>query len=155
MFVCFLLISRRRHSYRKHPQRIYGSFAVWLFGRICRHHEYSAEVVSTSCRLCNLRLWGELLMIIYRWWSRALVSLVQMKGEIQWDRSSFDWLKVGRMNTALRARVSPDRICVIPNAVEFAMFTPPSQPRQGSDIIIIVLCRLMYRKGLDLLAQVS
>ncbi|OQR73974.1 translation initiation factor IF-2 [Tropilaelaps mercedesae] len=62
--------------------------------------------------------------------------------------------EVGRMNTAHRARVSPDRICVVPNAVEFAMFTPASEPRQGTDIVIIVLCRLMYRKGIDLLAKV-
>ncbi|XP_022651019.1 N-acetylglucosaminyl-phosphatidylinositol biosynthetic protein-like isoform X1 [Varroa destructor] len=62
--------------------------------------------------------------------------------------------EVGRMNTALRARVSPDRISVIPNAVEFAMFAPPSEPRQSEDTVIIVLCRLMYRKGIDLLAQV-
>lgn len=59
------------------------------------------------------------------------------------------------MNTALRARVSPDRISVIPNAVEFAMFAPPSEPRQSEDTVIIVLCRLMYRKGIDLLAQVG
>lgn len=59
------------------------------------------------------------------------------------------------MNTALRARVPPDRICVIPNAVEFAMFNPPAIPRSGNDVVIIVLCRLMYRKGIDLLAGVS
>ena len=62
--------------------------------------------------------------------------------------------EVGRMNTAMRALVHPDKICVIPNAVETKCFQPLPKPRKSNDIVIIVLCRLMYRKGIDLLADI-
>lgn len=62
--------------------------------------------------------------------------------------------EVGRMNTALRALVDTHKICVIPNAVETKCFQPASEPRRSNEIVIIVLCRLMYRKGIDLLVDI-
>jgi phosphatidylinositol glycan class A protein len=60
----------------------------------------------------------------------------------------------GKENTALRAGVSPHKISVIPNAVDTAMFTPDSGKRNPNKLTIVVISRLVYRKGVDLLAGV-
>ncbi|XP_030378132.1 phosphatidylinositol N-acetylglucosaminyltransferase subunit A [Scaptodrosophila lebanonensis] len=62
---------------------------------------------------------------------------------------------IGKENTVLRARVSKHRVSVIPNAVDTALFTPdPSQRPTNGTINIVVASRLVYRKGIDLLAGV-
>ncbi|KAM7518791.1 hypothetical protein LguiB_017753 [Lonicera macranthoides] len=58
-------------------------------------------------------------------------------------------------NTVLRSGLPPEKVFVIPNAVDTAMFRPAPQ-RLGSDEIIILVisrCRLVYRKGADLLVE--
>jgi len=60
----------------------------------------------------------------------------------------------GQENTALRAGVNPDKISVISNAVDTQVFTPDPSKRDCDRITIIVLSRLVYRKGVDLLAGV-
>ncbi|EDW73851.1 uncharacterized protein Dwil_GK19467 [Drosophila willistoni] len=60
---------------------------------------------------------------------------------------------IGKENTVLRARVAKHRVSVIPNAVDTALFTPdPSQRPSDETIIFVVASRLVYRKGIDLLA---
>lgn len=62
---------------------------------------------------------------------------------------------IGKENTVLRARVAKHRVSVIPNAVDTALFTPDPQQRPSNDAInIIVASRLVYRKGIDLLAGI-
>ncbi|KAJ4433860.1 hypothetical protein ANN_16173 [Periplaneta americana] len=70
----------------------------------------------------------------------------------------------GKENTVLRARVHCDRVSVIPNAVDTSVFTPdPSRrsqdvgniiPTLSLSFTIVVISRLVYRKGVDLMAQV-
>lgn len=55
---------------------------------------------------------------------------------------------------ALRSGLPPHRISVIPNAVDTAVFRPDVSRRQPGRITIIVLSRLVYRKGIDLLVEV-
>lgn len=57
---------------------------------------------------------------------------------------------VGKENTVLRASVPPDRVSVIPNALDTGVFRP--RPYSGSPgrIVVVVLSRLQYRKGVDL-----
>jgi len=55
-------------------------------------------------------------------------------------------------NTVLRANVQPDIVSVIPNAVDPAMFKPSPDSRDPNKITIVVISRLVYRKGMDLLA---
>eukprot|EP00193_Tetraselmis_chui_P015616 CAMPEP_0177781224 /NCGR_PEP_ID=MMETSP0491_2-20121128/17717_1 /TAXON_ID=63592 /ORGANISM="Tetraselmis chuii, Strain PLY429" /LENGTH=435 /DNA_ID=CAMNT_0019301237 /DNA_START=51 /DNA_END=1359 /DNA_ORIENTATION=- len=55
-------------------------------------------------------------------------------------------------NTVLRACVPPNRVSVIPNAVDATNFTPDPSARQRDTITAVVLSRMMYRKGIDLLA---
>ncbi|XP_016947888.1 uncharacterized protein LOC108023129 [Drosophila biarmipes] len=62
---------------------------------------------------------------------------------------------IGKENTVLRARVAKHRVSVIPNAVDTALFTPDPRQRPRNDTInIVVASRLVYRKGIDLLAGI-
>lgn len=59
-------------------------------------------------------------------------------------------------NTVLRAEVAPQRVSVIPNAVDGPRFAPDPPRRLYPDGRVVVVCmgRLEYRKGTDLLAGV-
>lgn len=62
---------------------------------------------------------------------------------------------IGKENTVLRARVPHNQVSVIPNAVDTALFTPNPKNRPIDErITVIVVSRLVYRKGVDLLAGV-
>lgn len=63
----------------------------------------------------------------------------------------------GRENTSLRGEVEPERISVIPNALVASQFQPtaPYAPSSGEDITIVVISRLVYRKGIDLLVSAA
>ncbi|KAF5299052.1 hypothetical protein FQA39_LY11598 [Lamprigera yunnana] len=60
----------------------------------------------------------------------------------------------GKENTVLRARVNKDKVSVIPNSVDTYMFHPMPELRSKTNITIVVVSRLVYRKGVDLLAQI-
>eukprot|EP01094_Clydonella_sp_ATCC50884_P028748 TRINITY_DN8730_c0_g1_i1.p1 TRINITY_DN8730_c0_g1~~TRINITY_DN8730_c0_g1_i1.p1 ORF type:complete len:464 (+),score=127.64 TRINITY_DN8730_c0_g1_i1:253-1644(+) len=58
-------------------------------------------------------------------------------------------------NTVLRASLDPLIVSTIPNAVDCTKFTPnPSARRDDGIITIVVVSRLVYRKGMDLLIDV-
>nr|CAD2188295.1 unnamed protein product [Meloidogyne enterolobii] len=59
-------------------------------------------------------------------------------------------------NTVLRAGVPPSNVFVIPNAIDSTLFRPPNKNNYSSSevITIVVLSRLVYRKGIDLLVQI-
>jgi phosphatidylinositol glycan class A protein len=58
-------------------------------------------------------------------------------------------------NLTLRASISPHKIYVIPNAVDTAKFTPdPSLIDPKDKINIVIISRLAYRKGIDLLVDI-
>lgn len=57
-------------------------------------------------------------------------------------------------NTVLRAGLQPSMVSVIPNAVDASMFTPDVSKRDPRKITIVVISRLVYRKGTGLLAAV-
>ncbi|KAI0659367.1 transferase, partial [Cubamyces menziesii] len=61
----------------------------------------------------------------------------------------------GRENTVLRARLMPNKIHVIPNALVAEQFKPAPQSPSGDTITIVVLSRLAYRKGIDLLVATA
>lgn len=61
----------------------------------------------------------------------------------------------GKENTVLRAKVHHSQVSVIPNAVDTACFAPDPNNRPKSKAInVIIISRLVYRKGVDLLAEV-
>eukprot|EP00033_Pygsuia_biforma_P001904 GCRY01002125.1.p1 GENE.GCRY01002125.1~~GCRY01002125.1.p1 ORF type:complete len:456 (+),score=92.97 GCRY01002125.1:135-1502(+) len=57
-------------------------------------------------------------------------------------------------NLSLRGHLNPYMVSVIPNAVDCNMFTPNPARRDHNNITIVVLARLTYRKGIDLLVDV-
>ncbi|KAL2344004.1 hypothetical protein Fmac_005289 [Flemingia macrophylla] len=57
-------------------------------------------------------------------------------------------------NTVLRSGLAAEKVFVIPNAVDTAMFKPALERPGGSEIVIVVISRLVYRKGADLLVEV-
>lgn len=60
-----------------------------------------------------------------------------------------------RENLSLRARLHPSLISTIPNAVDPTKFTPdPSRRYPLHTVNIVILSRLVYRKGIDLLVKV-
>ncbi|KJE95407.1 GlcNAc transferase [Capsaspora owczarzaki ATCC 30864] len=59
-----------------------------------------------------------------------------------------------RENTVLRSAIEPERVSVIPNAVDASLFVPDTSQRDPAWITIVVVCRLVYRKGMDLLAAI-
>ena len=56
----------------------------------------------------------------------------------------------------LRARLNPSDVSVIPNAVDTRSFTPDAsaRPDHTKRINIVIISRLVYRKGMDLVAKV-
>ncbi|CAH9133329.1 unnamed protein product [Cuscuta epithymum] len=57
-------------------------------------------------------------------------------------------------NTVLRSGLPPEKVYVIPNAVDTAMFKPAPEKLSHEEIVIVVISRLVYRKGADLLVEV-
>ncbi|KAJ8013441.1 hypothetical protein DPEC_G00053300 [Dallia pectoralis] len=57
-------------------------------------------------------------------------------------------------NTVLRAALDPQIVSVIPNAVDPTDFTPDPSQRHNDRITIVVVSRLVYRKGIDLLGGI-
>jgi phosphatidylinositol glycan class A protein len=57
-------------------------------------------------------------------------------------------------NTVLRSGISPEKVLMVPNAVDTAMFTPSPERLSCDEIVIVVISRLVYRKGADLLVEV-
>lgn len=60
---------------------------------------------------------------------------------------------LSRENLVLRANIHPELVSAIPNAVDPSKFTPdPSKRIPQKTINIVMLSRLVYRKGIDLAA---
>ncbi|XP_013404356.1 N-acetylglucosaminyl-phosphatidylinositol biosynthetic protein-like [Lingula anatina] len=57
-------------------------------------------------------------------------------------------------NTVLRASIHPELVSVIPNAVDATAFTPAPENRKKGRVTVVVMSRLVYRKGTDLLAGI-
>ncbi|KAG8230339.1 hypothetical protein J437_LFUL000610 [Ladona fulva] len=60
----------------------------------------------------------------------------------------------GKENTVLRARVHCNKVSVIPNAVDTAVFTPDPSQRDKDKITVVIVSRLVYRKGVDLMVEI-
>jgi phosphatidylinositol N-acetylglucosaminyltransferase subunit A len=57
-------------------------------------------------------------------------------------------------NTVLRASLDPRNVSVIPNAIDATQFVPNPSARSINTITVVVVSRLTYRKGIDLLVAV-
>ncbi|KAJ3546371.1 hypothetical protein NM688_g5522 [Phlebia brevispora] len=61
----------------------------------------------------------------------------------------------GRENTVLRGHLYPEAAYVIPNALVANQFKPSTEPISSHTVTIVVLSRLAYRKGIDLLVATA
>lgn len=62
---------------------------------------------------------------------------------------------ISKENLALRASLDPRNISVIPNAIDCYKFKPDPKMRYPLNTInIVVISRLAYRKGIDLLIEI-
>jgi len=59
-----------------------------------------------------------------------------------------------RDNFILRAKVMPSIVHVIPNAVDSTKFIPDPSKRDNNRVTVVVVSRLVYRKGVDLLVGI-
>lgn len=60
-----------------------------------------------------------------------------------------------RENLVVRATLPPENISTIPNAIDPSKFTPdPSARFPKGTINVVIMSRLVYRKGIDLVAPV-
>eukprot|EP01127_Copromyxa_protea_P012879 TRINITY_DN3391_c0_g1_i2.p1 TRINITY_DN3391_c0_g1~~TRINITY_DN3391_c0_g1_i2.p1 ORF type:complete len:470 (+),score=69.24 TRINITY_DN3391_c0_g1_i2:116-1411(+) len=57
-------------------------------------------------------------------------------------------------NTVLRGALYPEDVSVIPNAIDTSRFIPNPTAADPNKITIVVLSRLVYRKGIDLLVAI-
>jgi phosphatidylinositol glycan class A protein len=57
-------------------------------------------------------------------------------------------------NTVLRANMNPQKVSVIPNAVDTTLFTPNAAARKPGVVTVVAITRLVYRKGVDLMVDV-
>jgi phosphatidylinositol glycan class A protein len=62
-------------------------------------------------------------------------------------------LLCSKENTVLRGQLDPNLVSVIPNAVDTTQFTPNPSARDPNPnkVAIVIVSRLVYRKGIDLL----
>ncbi|KAI0341340.1 transferase [Trametopsis cervina] len=61
----------------------------------------------------------------------------------------------GRENTVLRAKIPPESAYVIPSAIVADQFTPDTTKAVSDIVTIVVVSRLVYRKGVDLLVATA
>eukprot|EP01087_Luapelamoeba_hula_P011793 TRINITY_DN3252_c0_g1_i1.p1 TRINITY_DN3252_c0_g1~~TRINITY_DN3252_c0_g1_i1.p1 ORF type:complete len:286 (+),score=18.70 TRINITY_DN3252_c0_g1_i1:112-969(+) len=57
-------------------------------------------------------------------------------------------------NTVLRSRLYPGMVSAIPNALDCRLFTPNPANRTQGRVTIVIISRLAYRKGVDLMIGV-
>ena len=57
-------------------------------------------------------------------------------------------------NLILRACLDPNDVNVIPNAVDTTKFRPPPQQRRDGRIVVVMITRMAFRKGIHLAVQV-
>ncbi|KAF2538277.1 hypothetical protein F2Q70_00006875 [Brassica cretica] len=89
----------------------------------------------------------------------ADVGSIHMNKVLQFTLADIDQAicvsHTSKENTVLRSGLAPGKVFMIPNAVDTAMFKPADVRPSSDDVItIVVISRLVYRKGADLLVEV-
>lgn len=87
------------------------------------------------------------------------MNSIHLNKVLKWALSEVDAAiavsHTNKENLALRARIDPSKIYVIPNAVDTTKFRPdPKLKLNNGKINIVVVCRMNFRKGVDLLVDI-
>jgi phosphatidylinositol N-acetylglucosaminyltransferase subunit A len=89
----------------------------------------------------------------------ADASSIHLNKGLKWSLQEVDAAitvsHINKENVALRTKIAASEIFVIPNAVDTTHFTPdPSLVEPKGTVNIVVVCRMTYRKGVDLLVDI-
>lgn len=99
----------------------------------------------------------------------ADTASIHINKVLEWSLRCVDQViavsNTSKENTVLRAQLPPENVSVIPNATDTMSFTPPEHMRYktwgdylaqeaNNTITIVVVTRLVYRKGADLFVDV-
>ncbi len=89
----------------------------------------------------------------------ADIACVNMNKGLKWVLNSVDGIisvsNTNKENICLRAFLEPKKCYVIPNAVDGTRFTPnPGLRFPINTINIVIVSRITYRKGIDLLIDI-
>ncbi|VVB04931.1 unnamed protein product [Arabis nemorensis] len=142
---------------------VYGTFPI--VRTILRREKITVvhghQAFSTLCHeaLMHARTMGyKVVFTDHSLYGFADVGSIHMNKVLQFSLADIDQAicvsHTSKENTVLRSGLSPAKVFMIPNAVDTAMFKPASV-RPSTDVItIVVISRLVYRKGADLLVEV-
>lgn len=91
--------------------------------------------------------------------TRALDTSIHLNKVMKFTMCSVDHAicvsNTCRENLVVRATLPPEKISTIPNAIDPSKFTPdPSARFPKGTINVVIMSRLVYRKGIDLVAPV-
>lgn len=127
------------------------------------HTHQATSVMSIECALYARTMGYKLVYTDHSLFGFADAASIHINQVMRFILSDFDHgicvSNTCRENLALRARLHPIMLSTIPNAVDPDKFTPdPSQRRRGDGedgrINVVIVSRLVYRKGIDLVAKV-
>ncbi|KAL4193998.1 hypothetical protein AMTRI_Chr05g57010 [Amborella trichopoda] len=142
---------------------IYGTFpivrTILIREKISVVHGHQA--FSTLCHeaLMHARIMGyKVVFTDHSLYGFADVGSIHMNKVLQFTLSDVNQAicvsHTSKENTVLRSGLPPEKVFMIPNAVDAAMFKPAETRLSREEIVIVVISRLVYRKGADLLVEV-
>eukprot|EP00762_Andalucia_godoyi_P002837 ANDGO_04522.mRNA.1 Phosphatidylinositol N-acetylglucosaminyltransferase gpi3 subunit len=148
---------------------LFGAFAVFrsIFLRERIHIVHGHQATSTLCHeaMMHARTMGlRVTFTDHSLFGFADAACIHINKLLKFSLSDVDQVicvsHTSRENTVLRAALEPSRVSVIPNAVDTSQFIPLPGNRNATlrpdedTITIVVVTRLVYRKGVDLLVDV-
>lgn len=122
---------------------------------LCHEAMFHAGIMGLKCVFTDHSLFGF-----------ADTASIHINKVLLWSLRCVDQVicvsNTSRENTVLRAQIAPARVSVIPNATDTLAFTPPDDMKYKTwsartdkeGITIVVITRLVYRKGSDLFVDV-
>eukprot|EP00744_Colponema_vietnamica_P001682 GILI01002761.1.p1 GENE.GILI01002761.1~~GILI01002761.1.p1 ORF type:complete len:502 (+),score=105.46 GILI01002761.1:128-1507(+) len=123
------------------------------------HGHQATSVMALEAMLTSKTMGYKVIYTDHSLFGFADAACIHINKVLKWALSEIDHAicvsHTSKENLVLRASLSPHNVSVIPNAVDATRFTPdPSARRPSNTINIVVLSRLTYRKGVDLLIDV-
>ena len=123
------------------------------------HGHQSTSVLANECIMYARTMGMKALLTDHSLFGFADIESININKLLEITLSDIDHVicvsNTCRENLALRASLHPFIVSTIPNAVDASKFTPdPSRRYPTNTINIVLLSRLVYRKGIDLLVKI-
>lgn len=122
------------------------------------HGHQSTSVITNECILYARALGYHVCYTDHSLFGFNDASSIHINKILQFTLSDIDHAicvsNACRENLVLRARLSPAMVSTIPNACDVTKFIPdPSARSPSNSINVVLISRLVYRKGIDLLVK--